>query len=274
MGKCKNIECENETKDKRVYCSLTCRNYYVNKYLRDYSKVSVTLTNKSKNYYTLKPKKCKKCNGNIPYSKRQNDYCSTECSLSNINKNRKGIKYVMSDSGLENLRKSACKNLNGLNYEETIKSQIEYFKSPNICPNCLKVIAYTFRSKLKYCSKKCLNEFRRKEMSEFSKYKQDTKFNFNLADYPNEFDFSLIEEYGWYSPSNSNKPNINGVSRDHMISVKEGFRMNIDPKLLSHPANCELMKHSDNISKYKKCSLTIDELLGKIDNWNKKYNIG
>ena len=38
--KCKNIECVNMTIGKRVYCSLVCRNYYVNKYLRDYTKIS------------------------------------------------------------------------------------------------------------------------------------------------------------------------------------------------------------------------------------------
>ena len=38
--KCKNIECQNETKGKNLYCSLTCRNVYVNKYMRNYDKVS------------------------------------------------------------------------------------------------------------------------------------------------------------------------------------------------------------------------------------------
>lgn len=37
--KCKNIECENDVTGKRVYCSLTCRNIYVNKYIRNYDKL-------------------------------------------------------------------------------------------------------------------------------------------------------------------------------------------------------------------------------------------
>jgi len=60
------------------------------------------------------------------------------------------------------------------------------------------------------------------------------------------------------------------VSRDHMLSVKEGFELGIDPKLLSHPANCELMVHNDNISKNKKSSITLEELLERIENFNKK----
>ena len=105
----------------------------------------------------------------------------------------------------------------------------------------------------------------------FLNYKSDTSFKFSLNEYPDEFDFDLIEKYGWYSPSNSKKPNIGGVSRDHMLSVKEGFKFGIDPKLLAHPANCQLMVHSDNISKNKKSSLTLDELMVRIDEWVLKY---
>ncbi len=36
MKKCKNIECEKLIDDKRMYCSLKCRNIYVNKNLRNY----------------------------------------------------------------------------------------------------------------------------------------------------------------------------------------------------------------------------------------------
>ena len=103
MGKCKNIECCNETEGKRVYCSLTCRNYYVNKYLRDYSKNGDGITEKAKNNYLLSPKKCKKCDNDILYEKRNNDYCSRECSSANPNVNRKGIKLKMTSDGLKNI---------------------------------------------------------------------------------------------------------------------------------------------------------------------------
>jgi hypothetical protein len=39
-------------------------------------------------------------------------------------------------------------------------------------------------------------------MNDFKIYKAETKFKFGLNDYPDEFDFTLIERYGWYSPSN------------------------------------------------------------------------
>ena len=36
MKKCKNIECNKEIEKNRIYCSFKCRNFYVNKNLRDY----------------------------------------------------------------------------------------------------------------------------------------------------------------------------------------------------------------------------------------------
>lgn len=107
-------------------------------------------------------------------------------------------------------------------------------------------------------------------MDEYQKYRLDTNFKFNLSDYPNEFDFSLIERYGWYSPTNKNN-NLGGVSRDHMFSVREGFEMGINPEIISHPANCRLMIHTDNISKNKKSIITIEELLDRIKKFEYKY---
>ncbi len=109
MGKCKNVECCNETDGKKVYCSLQCRNYYVNKYLRDYTKNGEGISNNSKNNYLISPKKCKKCDGEILYEKRENDYCSRNCSSLCINKNRKGIKLKMSLEGIKNISISNTK---------------------------------------------------------------------------------------------------------------------------------------------------------------------
>lgn len=65
--------------------------------------------------------------------------------------------------------------------------------------------------------------------------------------------------------------NLNGISRDHIISINYGFKNNIDYKIISHPANCQLLRHSENSKKYTKCDLTLKELLNKIKKWNKKY---
>ena len=117
-----------------------------------------------------------------------------------------------------------------------------------------------------FCSKECYKYNRRKNSDIYKSYKNYCKFRFNLADYPDEFDFSLIRENGWYSPTNK-KNNLGGVSRDHMLSVKEGFELGIDPKLLAHPANCKLMIHTENISKSNNSSITLEELLERIENF-------
>lgn len=53
-----------------------------------------------------------------------------------------------------------------------------------------------------------------------------------------------------------------------MLSVKDGFERGIDPKIISHPANCRLMIHTDNISKNKK---SIKDLLDRIKKIEDKY---
>ena len=93
-----------------------------------------------------------------------------------------------------------------------------------------------------------------------------------MNDYPDEFDFELIEQYGWYKAKNRGN-NLNGVSRDHMYSVKEGFLNKVDPKILAHPANCRLIRHNDNVSKGSKSTITLEQLLERIRIWNKKYNL-
>lgn len=249
--KCKNIECKNLILENRTYCSLTCRNVYVNKHLRDYSKISES-NSLDKKYYN-NPKKCIKCDVIISYENRRNKYCSHSCAASETNKGR-----VVSEFTKNKHKKSLQK----------------YYKINNIqhgivnCKNCDIKISKQIRKK--YCSDFCKKEYRRKNMTEFQKYKQDCLFKFNLSVYHDEFDFALIKTHGWYSPANK-KNNLNGVSRDHMFSIRDGFDNKIDSKIISHPANCKLILQKDNSSKYKKSSIILEDLLKRIKKWNKKY---
>jgi hypothetical protein len=103
-----------------------------------------------------------------------------------------------------------------------------------------------------------------------SRYRQLCEFKFSLKDYPNEFDFKLIESYGWYKAKNRGN-NLNGVSRDHMFSVKMGYELNVDPYYISHPSNCKLMTHIKNSEKHSSSSITIDDLYERVNSWNIKY---
>jgi hypothetical protein len=115
------------------------------------------------------------------------------------------------------------------------------------------------------------SEFR-KNRSELVNYRANCSFKFNLKDFPNEFDFLLIEKHGWYLPKNRGN-NLFGVSRDHAVSVRYGFDNNIPPEHLAHPANCVLMQHNKNVSKGIKNTISYEELLLKIETWNKKYGL-
>ena len=106
--KCKNIECQNETTGKNLYCSLTCRNIYVNKYIRNYEKVSEfhQKNKQSKETEYLKnPKLCLHCKEIISYDNKRNNYCNQSCSTKHTNPLRKGIKYTNSEEGINNKRK-------------------------------------------------------------------------------------------------------------------------------------------------------------------------
>tara|TARA_Y100000296_G_C5096386_1_gene217586 strand:- start:67 stop:738 length:672 start_codon:yes stop_codon:yes gene_type:complete len=110
-------------------------------------------------------------------------------------------------------------------------------------------------------------------------YRARANFKFNVYDYKEEFDLTLLEKYGWYSPGGkygkNKNTNFSGISRDHMYSIKDGYDNNINPNILSHPANCKLVLHNkENLVKGRKSSITIEELLDKIKLWDLKYLVG
>ena len=261
MKICKNNKCNNIIKEKNKYCSFKCRNEYVNKNLRDYKKNSKGLSKKYREAYV--PKQCKnpECKKEISYEKKRNDYCNHSCAASHTNKKRKKIKR--SKDAIENIREGAKKYYR--------KKNKKYFDNPNKCKNCNKPLPYNKRRNI-YCNKKCQHEWNSNNLDEYWSYRRKCKFNFSLNDFPDEFNFQLIEEHGWYKPKNRGD-NVNGITRDHMYSVKRGFDEGIDPKIISHPANCKLMLHRKNISKGSNCSITLIELLEKIEYWNEKYSI-
>lgn len=128
------------------------------------------------------------------------------------------------------------------------------------------------RKHTKYCCEQCRKNSKSKNISVSRKYKNSCAFTFSLNSFPDEFDFSLINEYGWYKAKNHGD-NLNGISRDHMLSKDFGFENLIDPYIISHPANCKLLQQNENASKGSKNSLTLDELLKRIEDWHKKYGI-
>lgn len=206
------------------------------------------------------------------FPSKQYYYCSSACNHAH-NKFDKHIGKKISEGYIHKSDK----------YKEYYKNRFGYEytnKSIKICPVCGK----KFKGNNKYCSKTCARKYNlyeripdilkledNKQIEEIKKiYKRYCQFTFNLSDFPNEYDFELVKKFGWYKAKNKGN-NLEGVSRDHKYSCNEAFHNLIDPYLISHPANCKLLQHNKNISKFDKCSITLEELKNNIKEWNKKY---
>ena len=219
-------------------------------------------------HYKKKKKKkyCLYCGKELIYNDSRKKFCNSSCAAKYNNlgkkhseKTKKKIKFGVLKKHYSNIDEKNISNV--------------YIK---ICECCGKNFNAKLHPNQKFCSRKCARNYRRlKEIQNIEEqkiYYSQAKFKFSLKTYPNEFDFNLINENGWYKASNHGN-NLNGVSRDHMFSVDAGYKQNIDPYLISHPANCKLMLHEDNFRKLSKCSITLDELIERVDKWNEKYGI-
>lgn len=180
----------------------------------------------------------------------ENNFCSSSCSAKYNNKNRK-----KSTKRNENISK-------GIRMFHEKKGTLRY-ESCNLfigeCASCKKPIASKHRKK--YCGL-CIDDKKT--------YALSCRFTFNIYDYKEKFDLTLIEKYGWYSTPGSNRKgikNINGISRDHLFSITDGFLQRVSPEIMRHPANCNILRHKENQQKNIKSSITLEELLNRIKNW-------
>lgn len=205
-------------------------------------------------------KKCEKCgkkfeivrrkkNGKYKTSKREKRFCSQTCANGHLQ--------------TEETKRRISKSLRA--------REVKRYKK--MCPQCKKL--FTTRRKFGiHCSRSCASSSRgRTTYDNFRRYKSLCTFRFDPFDFPDEFDLSLLEGVGFYRPTNSKfGGNLNGIMRDHILSARDGYVDKIDPKIISHPANCRLLTAEDNMSKNSKSAMTLEELLKKIEKWNKVYS--
>lgn len=76
--------------------------------------------------------------------------------------------------------------------------------------------------------------------------------------------WDLYLRHGIYDPVN----NPNGVDRDHIVSRSYGWKHDIDPYLIRHPANCQFLIHNINCKKYVSCSMTVTQLIERAQMFN------
>ncbi len=211
--------------------------------------------------YLLNPAVCKECNNTLPIVSRNHNFCNTSCSGKYFGRIRKENNWVHSDATKDSISDS--------NSKKTYK-----ILRPAQCSKCNITFNFLCSRTHTLVNIKCENCRKSRRVLDSTKlqdYRLLCNFKFGIKDFPEEFDFSLITQYGWYKPTNRGN-NLTGVSRDHMVSVRYGFDNSIDPKIISHPANCRIIKHSDNVSKGINNYITISQLLDKINNWDNKYS--
>ena len=171
-------------------------------------------------------------------------------------------------------RKCANVRLHTEDTKNKISKSNSYERVSRKCKHCNNEFIVLPNSKKQFCSYKCIAKYRVRNINteSLSYYRNLCAFSFSLKDFPDEFDFSLIDEFGWYAAKNRGN-NLNGVSRDHIVSIKYGYEHHIDPNIISHPANCQLMLQNNNASKGISSNITIEDLYKKIEQWNLKYGV-
>lgn len=263
--KCSCVLCKKEisinginTHYERVHLGLNSKYSSGNngKYL-EIKKQTDIKRNKKISLYNDNPKLCLQCYGKIPYEQRRNKLCSASCRGTYSNNKRIASGWKLS----EETRKLISEKIKKVGYRHPPKLfNSSICKSFNCCNFVIKP--------RKYCTRKCRYAYiiNKNNIATLKSYRLRCNFKFNIFDYPDKFDLELVKEHGMYSPKNKNN-NLYGVSRDHMISVVWGFKNGIDSEILSHPANCQLLLHSDNVSKGTSCDITYGELLHRINEW-------
>ena len=198
-----------------------------------------------KTKYYRSPKICPQCDGVISYEKRYNKFCSHSCSASFTNKNRTiNNRKNASDTPTKNNKRNFC--------AVTFKQ----------CPTC----NIWYRNKggnSQYCTPMCNPEFYSKKS-----YRTQCKFKLSSNQHSELFNLELIQKHGWYVPANhSNPTNLTGVCWDHLYRIEEGYQNRIDPSIMSHPANAELVPWPENKAR-KQSLITYEELLRRIHQWD------
>ena len=208
-------------------------------------------------------KLCPKCS---IHHEKSGIFCSYSCS------NSRGPRT-------KEFKEKVSSKLKGVNLssEHKEKIRLSWYRGQNREPINLLNVSCSFcnlplirkkksKTETYFCSGECRSKFNEITKSRMALYRSQCRFEFNVFDFPDKFDLSLIERFGWYSPTNK-KNNLTGVSRDHKFSVKDGFLGDVSPKIISHPANCELMIHSINNKKNSQSSISLKDLMSEIENW-------
>jgi predicted nucleic acid-binding Zn ribbon protein len=235
------------------FCSLNCSSKFNSEQRK----------NQNYNNYLLHPKLCLHCSNPISFKyKNINSFCSKSCAAIFNNNSKDWSKIKTGPKPGLKIKDKKQKQIKSKNKEITFDIEGPFTKI-YLC-TC-KITGMKWYSKtIKTIHPSAINS---KKL-----YSYQCRFNFSISKYPKWFSkaSSLIKLYGWYSAANRGN-NLNGCSRDHLYSILDGYKNKVDPKILSHPANCEIKSHKENQKKKSKSSITLDELLVRIKLFEESY---
>ena len=239
-------------------------------------KVEITTANLNAHYESCYVNTCVHCGEVIS---RKNKFCSKTCSAKfnntrwtaeqrkkqgqTLSTNMTKPKAVITGScvlcsteyNTTNKRQNICNSCSNMHSTE---KQKRVHAITRFCPKCGK-FEFTFgRFQTETCP----------TCRTLVEYRVSCTFTHDLNAYPDEYDLKLLQEHGMFHP----KKNPKGVSRDHLYSVFDGYNNKIDPAIMKHPANCQLMLQGDNTRKNSNSSITLEELTERIRVWNQRHS--
>lgn len=234
-------------------------------------KLQLSVQNLGRHYESLHKTNlhsCLHCGTTIPIKKK---FCNSSCSAKYNNSLRKLRGWTASEKQRNMARQVAKQNFykqfpqkvcivcgnHNITRRKTCSDACYSTYHTRKCKKCGLIETTTGNFQSEYCV----------FCNPSTAYRLLCKFTFNLKSFPNEFDLQLLDIHGMFHP----KHNRHGVSRDHIISINYGKIHRIDPKIISHPANCQLLLQSENSKKHVSNGISFNKLLEKIEHWSKKY---
>jgi hypothetical protein len=229
-------------------------------------------------------KPCLCCGKILPVEEFHKKFCNSSCAATYNNKNRLPRTEESRKKSSQSIREYYKQNYKKIRKKRNNKIK-PFIKNIFLSQKDIKQIfkeadisTYTriYNCACKVCNKKFFSKniiqlCNEHEHMYTRNHKSIYRFKFNVYNYPDLFDLSLIEKYGWYSMGGKCKrePNTNGISRDHKVSIHDAIKHNYDPYYISHPINCELMQHNINNSKHSNSSLSYEELVSMVHEYDK-----
>lgn len=232
------------------FCSIDCSSSYLSKVIKE--------RNHSK--YLKNPKLCTNCQNVISYEyKNTNKFCSRSCAGKYNNSKKDWTKIRTGPKPTKKIKSYSIKKV------KTKKNHFDGAPFSKIYLCTCKITGIKWYSPT-------IKTIHHSAIDSKRLYSYQCRFKFSISQFGDWFHYSseLIEKHGWYSAANRGN-NLNGCSRDHLYSISDGFKNNINPEIISHPANCQIKTHKENQSKKSNSSITLDQLFERIEKFESMY---